>query len=67
MRPRRACGLRTAKLTPRLGAPGRSSGVASHASHNETSTSPGGAECEYVAALLGFWVAQRRDVLRGSV
>ena len=25
-----------------------------------------GAKCETVAALVGFWVAQRRDVLRGS-
>ena len=56
----------TAKLTSRLGAPGRSSGVMSHARQNETSTSLGAAKCETVATAVGFWVAQRRDVPRGS-
>ena len=59
-------GAANLELTSRSWAPGRSSGVTSHAHQNETSTSLGAAKCETVATLVGFWVAQRRDVLRGS-
>ena len=40
--------------------------LTSYAGQNETSPPLGAAKCETVATLVGFWVARRRDDLRGS-
>eukprot|EP00959_Pyramimonas_sp_CCMP1952_P400368 8388800-Pyramimonas_sp.AAC.1 len=45
---------RTAKLSPRACASGRSSGVTSYADQNESSLSLGTAKCESVATLVSF-------------
>ena len=64
MRPRRPWGPRTVKLTPLSGAPGRPNAVASDANQKEASPSPGAANCETVATLVGSWEAQRTAATR---
>ena len=52
MKARRPWGLRTAKLSPLSGAPGRPSGAVSYAYLNEALPSLGAANCETVAPFV---------------
>ena len=51
MRPRRPCVLRTVKLTPLSGAPGRPNAVVSDAHQKKASPSLGAANCQAVATV----------------
>ena len=59
-------GLRTAKLSSRSWASGRSSGVTPYADQNEASPPLGAANCETVGVFGGSWEGQRKWDPRGS-